>query len=139
MFKPSETHSNTRPRIELLFREPAFPANSNSIQLGGAVAARGFKMVYSEFKRPADRRFEVLLVVARNRVRVNVLPFVLITHPAAGNDGHPDFRAAKTAIFHAREICHAFVPQAMLVVDRRRRRRRRRRPRPRSPSFFRFK
>src|SRR5206468_10768798 len=108
--------------------------NVAELHLGGAVATRGFKMVYAEFKRAPDRRFEVLLVLPRNRVRVNVLPFVLVTHPAAGNDGHPDFRAAKAAIFHARQICHAFVPQAMLVVDRRRPR-----PRSRSRSFFRFK
>src|SRR5437762_8213772 len=108
--------------------------NVAELHLGGAVAARGFKMVYAEFKRAADDRFEVLLVVARNRGRVNVLPFILITHPAAGYDGHPDFRAAKATIFHARQIWHAFVPQAMLVVDRRRPR-----SRSRSRSFFRLK
>src|SRR5437667_12528505 len=90
--------------------------NVAELHLGGAVAARGFKMVYAELKRAADRRFEILLGVARNRVRGNVLPFVLVTHPAAGEDRHLQLGSAETAVFHAREICHGAKKSSKLKV-----------------------
>ena len=54
-----------------------------------------------KFQRAMNRGLQIGLVVRRNFRRRHVLPFVLIPHSAAGNDGHGQFRSTKTPILHA--------------------------------------
>jgi hypothetical protein len=41
-----------------------------------------------------------VLICGRNFVRRHILPFILVAHATAGNDGHLQFSAAKSPIFH---------------------------------------
>jgi len=45
-------------------------------------------VVDAEFERAVDAGLEVFLVRAWDVRRGDVLPFVLVAHPAAGDDGH---------------------------------------------------
>ena len=74
------------------------------LHFGRAVPAGRFKVIDAQFNRVANNRFKIFLVLAGNFVRINVLPLELVPHPAAGNDGHLEFRAAKASVFHAREV-----------------------------------
>src|SRR5262249_55883925 len=83
--------------------------HGSKLHFRGAVAARGLDVVDAEFNRPVNGRLEILLIGARDILGVNILPFVLITHPPAGNDGHGKFRPAKASIFHVPKLWHKKV------------------------------
>ncbi|MFM2432643.1 MAG: hypothetical protein RLZZ511_3857 [Cyanobacteriota bacterium] len=70
------------------------------MHFGGAVGAGGFDVVDAEFKGTVDGGFEVTLVFGGNVGEGHVLPFVLITHAATGEDGHLQFCATKPTIAH---------------------------------------
>src|SRR2546428_9610694 len=80
--------------------------NAAELHFRGAVAARGFDVVDAELDRAADGGFEVFLVFLRNLPWIDVLPSELVTHSAAGKDGHLQFGAAEASIFHRRERCY---------------------------------
>ena len=67
-------------------------------------AARGFDVVDAEFDGAVDAGFEIFLVFGGDVLGVNVLPFELVTHPAAGDDRHGKFRASESSIFHAARL-----------------------------------
>jgi hypothetical protein len=60
-------------------------------------------VVDTQFQRALDACLQILLVGARDFMRRNVLPFVLVTHSPAGNHGHLQIGPAKAAIFHSLE------------------------------------
>ena len=72
------------------------------LHFGGAIAARGFNVVDAEFEGAMDGGLKVGLVVGRNFGRRHILPLELIAHAAAGKDGHLEFSAAETTVFHGR-------------------------------------
>src|SRR5206468_8118588 len=95
--------------------------NGAKLHLGRAVAARGFEVIYAQFKRPANYGFDVPLVFFGDVTRTDILPFELVTHPAAGTNGHLQFRAAKASVFHratnSRGTCLGLTLQTPVSAD----------------------
>ena len=73
------------------------------LHLRRAVAARRLNVVDAQRERAVDAGLEIFLVRARDVRRRHILPFVLVTHPAAGDDGQLEIGPAKAAIFHGGE------------------------------------
>jgi CheY-like chemotaxis protein len=71
------------------------------LHLGGAVAAGRFDVVDAAGEGALDAGFEVGLVGGGDVGRGDILPFVLVAHAAAGEDGHGELGATETAINHA--------------------------------------
>lgn len=57
-------------------------------------------VTFNEFDGAMDDGFEIGQIGRRDFFRIRVLPLVLITHAAAGKDGHLQFGAAKAKVFH---------------------------------------
>jgi hypothetical protein len=47
--------------------------------------------------------FKIFLVLARDFGRLHVLPFELVTHSPAGDDGHGEAGASEASVFHRGE------------------------------------
>jgi hypothetical protein len=58
-------------------------------------------MINSKIDRATDGRFEIGLIIGGDFLGANILPFELVAHPAATEDGHLQLCLAKSAVFHA--------------------------------------
>jgi hypothetical protein len=73
------------------------------LHLRSTIAPGGLDVVDAQLDGAMDAGFEVRLTIGRDFLRINVLPFVLVPHAAARDDGHWQLSPTEAAVFHARE------------------------------------
>src|SRR5438552_14192435 len=57
-------------------------------------------MIDAKVQSAVNRRLKIFLIGARDVVRVNVLPFMLIAHASAGKHRHRQFSTAEATVPH---------------------------------------
>src|SRR4051794_27223203 len=79
------------------------------LHLAAAVAARGFDVIDTQVQCPQDGGFQIALARFLDRLRVDVVPRLLVAHPPAGKHGHLKIRATEATGLH-RGIYMALPP-----------------------------
>src|SRR3954471_4412538 len=91
--------SNLRLHDHLLSRQAG--QDASELHLRGAITTRRLEMIDPQLQGPVDGRFQIVLILGGNVAGWHVLPLILITHSPAGENGHLQPGAAKTAVLHA--------------------------------------